>query len=49
VASIADVERLMAPDAAILGGAIIGRALYDGRLEARAALALTRAPGHVRC
>jgi phosphoribosylformimino-5-aminoimidazole carboxamide ribotide isomerase len=49
VASIADVERLMAPDAAILEGAIIGRALYDGRLDARAALALTRAPGHVRC
>ncbi len=28
----------MAPDASILEGAITGRALYDGRLDARAAL-----------
>jgi phosphoribosylformimino-5-aminoimidazole carboxamide ribotide isomerase len=39
IASMADIERLMAPDAAILDGAITGRALYDGRLDARAALA----------
>jgi phosphoribosylformimino-5-aminoimidazole carboxamide ribotide isomerase len=39
IASMADIERLMAPDAAILDGAITGRALYDGRLDAKAALA----------
>jgi phosphoribosylformimino-5-aminoimidazole carboxamide ribotide isomerase len=38
IASMADIERLMAPDAAILEGAITGRALYDGRLDARTAL-----------
>ncbi len=40
LASMADVERLMQPDAAILAGAITGRALYDGRLDADAALKL---------
>jgi phosphoribosylformimino-5-aminoimidazole carboxamide ribotide isomerase len=39
IASMDDIERLMAPDAAILDGAITGRALYDGRLDAREALA----------
>lgn len=39
LASMADIERLAAPDAAILDGAISGRALYDGRIEAREALA----------
>ncbi len=38
LASMADIERLMAPDAAILEGAITGRALYDGRIDPRAAL-----------
>ncbi len=38
--SIADVERLLEPDCAILEGAITGRALYDGRLDPRAAIAL---------
>jgi phosphoribosylformimino-5-aminoimidazole carboxamide ribotide isomerase len=38
LASMADVERLMAPDAAILEGAITGRALYDGRIDPGAAL-----------
>ena len=42
LASIADVERLLRPDCAKLAGAITGRALYDGRLDARAALALIR-------
>jgi phosphoribosylformimino-5-aminoimidazole carboxamide ribotide isomerase len=42
LASIADVEALLAPRAAKLGGAIAGRALYDGRLNAGAALALIR-------
>ncbi len=40
LASMADVARLMQPDAAILEGAITGRALYDGRLNAAEALAL---------
>ncbi len=39
LASMADIERLCAPDAAILAGAITGRALYDGRIDPAAALA----------
>ncbi len=38
LASMTDIERLMAPDAAILEGAITGRALYDGRIDPTAAL-----------
>lgn len=38
LASIEDVKRLLRPDCAKLNGAITGRALYDGRLDARAAL-----------
>lgn len=40
LASMADIERMMRPDAAILNGAITGRALYDGRIDGKAALAL---------
>ena len=40
LASIDEVARLLAPDCADLAGAIVGRALYDGRLDAREALAL---------
>ena len=40
LASIDDVKRLLRPDCARLAGAITGRALYDGRLDAREALAL---------
>lgn len=43
LASLADVRRLLQPDCAILEGAISGRALYDGRLDGREALALIRA------
>jgi len=43
LASIADVEALLAPRARKLAGAIAGRALYDGRLDAGAALRLIRA------
>lgn len=43
LASLADIERLVAPDCAKLAGAIAGRALYDGRLDPAAALALLRA------
>jgi phosphoribosylformimino-5-aminoimidazole carboxamide ribotide isomerase len=40
VASMADIERLTQPDAAKLEGVIVGRALYDGRIDPRAALAM---------
>lgn len=40
LASIADIERLISPEARIVAGAIAGRALYDGRLDAAAALRL---------
>jgi phosphoribosylformimino-5-aminoimidazole carboxamide ribotide isomerase len=40
LASIEDVKRLLQPDCAKLAGAISGRALYDGRLDAAEALAL---------
>ena len=43
LASMADIERLAQPDSAILEGAISGRALYDGRIDAARALALLRA------
>jgi phosphoribosylformimino-5-aminoimidazole carboxamide ribotide isomerase len=46
LASIADVERLLEPDCARLGGAITGRALYDGRLDAAEALALIKTRAH---
>lgn len=42
LASIKDVERLLEPDCAILEGAISGRAIYDGRLDPKAALKLIR-------
>jgi phosphoribosylformimino-5-aminoimidazole carboxamide ribotide isomerase len=38
LASMADIDRLMEPDARILEGAISGRAIYDGRLDPVAAL-----------
>ena len=41
-ASIDDVKALLAPRAKKLAGAIAGRALYDGRLDPQAALALIR-------
>jgi phosphoribosylformimino-5-aminoimidazole carboxamide ribotide isomerase len=41
-ASIEDVKALLAPRARKLAGAIAGRALYDGRLDSAAALALIR-------
>jgi phosphoribosylformimino-5-aminoimidazole carboxamide ribotide isomerase len=37
--SMADIERLASPEAAILEGAIAGRALYDRRIDPKAALA----------
>ena len=48
LAGIEDVEALLRPEHLMLEGAITGRALYDGRLDAEAALALiqrSRSPG----
>ena len=45
LASMADIERLCADDAAILEGAITGRALYDGRIDPAAALKRLAAAG----
>ncbi len=45
LASIDDVKALLSPDYNRLEGAITGRALYDGRLDAREALALLNATG----
>lgn len=38
LASMVDIEKLAAPECAILEGAITGRALYDGRIDPKAAL-----------
>jgi phosphoribosylformimino-5-aminoimidazole carboxamide ribotide isomerase len=43
LASLDDVRALLAPRAGRLAGAIAGRALYDGRLDPAAALAVIRA------
>ena len=40
LADIEDVRRLLQPENAAIAGAITGRALYDGRLDAKEALAL---------
>ena len=42
LASMADIERLTQPDARKLEGAISGRALYDGRIDPKQALATLR-------
>ena len=49
LASLADVEALLQPQYAMLEGAITGRALYDGRLDAAAALGLIQNAGHRAC
>lgn len=40
LASLADIRRMLQPDAQKLEGAITGRALYDGRIDAAEALKL---------
>ena len=40
LASIEDIKELMRPEYRLLAGAISGRALYDGRIDPKAALAL---------
>jgi phosphoribosylformimino-5-aminoimidazole carboxamide ribotide isomerase len=42
LASMADIERLSRPECQILAGAISGRALYDGRIDPKVALAMLR-------
>ena len=42
LASIDDVKALMQPEYAMLEGAITGRALYDGRIDPKEALAVLR-------
>jgi phosphoribosylformimino-5-aminoimidazole carboxamide ribotide isomerase len=48
LASLDDIRRLVAPDCAILEGAVCGRALYDGRLDGRDALRLIAEAKEVR-
>jgi phosphoribosylformimino-5-aminoimidazole carboxamide ribotide isomerase len=45
LASIEDIRRLTEPDCARLAGAIVGRALYDGRIDPHAALAILHSAG----
>lgn len=45
LASMDDIRRMTMPDAQELEGAISGRALYDGRIDSREALALLKAVG----
>ena len=45
LASMEDIRALMKPEFAMLEGAISGRALYDGRLDARQALQLLASRG----
>jgi|TARA_A100001391_G_scaffold160458_1_gene119127 phosphoribosylformimino-5-aminoimidazole carboxamide ribotide isomerase len=42
LAGIEDIRRMTEPDAQILQGAISGRALYDGRIDSREALAMLK-------
>lgn len=48
LASIDDIHRLLEPDCALLAGAISGRALYDGRIDPREALAAIARSGDAR-
>ncbi len=43
LAGLGDIEALLAPENRVIAGAITGRALYDGRLDAAAALGLIAA------
>ncbi len=42
LASMDDIRRMTKPDAKVLEGAITGRALYDGRIDSREAIALLK-------
>jgi len=43
VASLADIEKLVAAGEPNIAGVVVGRALYDGRIEPKAALAAAKA------
>ncbi|GLQ58196.1 1-(5-phosphoribosyl)-5-[(5-phosphoribosylamino)methylideneamino]imidazole-4-carboxamide isomerase [Devosia nitrariae] len=43
LASMADIETMTRPEYQVLEGAISGRALYDGRIDSREALAMLKA------
>lgn len=45
LASMADIVRMTMPDAAVLEGAISGRALYDGRIDVAQALEVLQRAG----
>ncbi len=45
LASMADIVRMTMPDAAVLEGAISGRALYDGRIDVAQALDILQRAG----
>jgi len=47
LASMADIDALLAPESRRLAGAIAGRALYDGSLDAREALRRLKAASRV--
>ncbi|VAW25051.1 Phosphoribosylformimino-5-aminoimidazole carboxamide ribotide isomerase, partial [hydrothermal vent metagenome] len=46
LASMDDIKKLASPECKILEGAISGRALYDGRIDANEALQLLRGQGN---
>ena len=46
LAGLDDIEALLRPEYRMIDGAIAGRALYDGRLDAGGALALIRDGSH---
>ena len=46
LASLEDIRKLASPECGKLEGAITGRALYDGRLDAREALAVLSGQDH---
>jgi phosphoribosylformimino-5-aminoimidazole carboxamide ribotide isomerase len=48
LASIEDVKKLLQPEYSMLGGAIAGRALYDGQLDPQEALILVAAANRER-
>jgi phosphoribosylformimino-5-aminoimidazole carboxamide ribotide isomerase len=49
LASLDDIKRLLEPDCVKIAGAVTGRALYDGRVDARSALELIRSKKDSAC
>ena len=48
VSGLGDIEALLAAEEANISGVVIGRALYDGQIDAKAALALVNSVRNVR-